>query len=102
MVESMSIVSGVELTDACPLVRPQPRPDRRGRPSSADQHWPDHRQRLRPAVRAVPGQVQPPVDQTRDVEPLRQRCGRKQTGVRHEVRLVEGRGNATQIVVCSH
>ena len=73
----------VELPDVGPLVRAQPRPDRRRRPRgveqpgcaagaqhrgvvdavAADQHRPDHRQRLRPAVRAVLGERQPLVDQ---------------------------------------
>jgi len=45
---------------------------------AAREHQPDHAQRLGPAVRAVPGQVQPTVDQLCQPDPFCQHRGREQ------------------------
>ena len=112
----------VKLTDVGPLVRPQPRSDRRGRPRpveqgvgsagpqhrdvvdavSAGEYRTDHRQRLRAAVRAVLNQMQAPVDQPGQVQPLSQDRRREQPRVRHQIRLVEAHRNPAQLVICSH
>jgi hypothetical protein len=111
----------VELPDVGPLVRPQPGPDRRRRPGGVEQrpgstgaqprdvidavpageHRADHRQRLRAAAGAVPRQVQPLVDQPGQVDPLRQHRRRQQPGVRHQIALIEGRGDTAQVMRCS-
>ena len=112
----------VELPHVGPLVRPQPRPDRRRRPRAVEQlagragaqdgdvvdavptsqHRPDHRQRLGAAVHTVPGQAQALVDQPGQVEPLRQHRCRQQPRVRHQIRLIEAHRHPAQLVVCSH
>ncbi len=103
-------------------MRPQPRPDRRGRPSAVEQgagsagpqdgdvidavppgeHRADHRQRLRTAIRALPGQAQPVADQPSQVDPLGEDCCRQQPGIRHQIALVEGRGDRAEVIRRSH
>ena len=69
---------------------------------AADQHRPDDRERLRPAVRPVLGQLQPLIYQPAEVDPLRQDRRRKQPGVRHQIALIEGRDDTAEVVRCSH
>ena len=112
----------VQLPHVGPLVRPQPRPDRRGcpgvveqRPGStgaehggvidavtADQHRPDHRERLRAAVRALPSQPEPLVDQVAEPDALGQRRRRKQPRVRDKILLGEAHRDPGQVMRCSH
>ena len=65
------------------------------------QHPPDHRHRLRATVRAMPGQVQPSLDQPGQVHTLGQRRRRQQPGVRHRTRLVETHRDPAQVIRCS-
>ena len=112
----------VVLADVGPLVRPQPRPDCRRRPGRVEQpargagpqhrdvvdavatgeHRPDHAQRLRPAVRAVSGQLQPLVHQLGQADPFSQHRRRQQPGVRHQIPLIEAHRHPAQLMRCSH
>ena len=112
----------VELAHVVPAEGPQPGPDRRRCPGLPEhrlpgtgaqqrgvvdavptgQHRPDHRQRLRAAVRAVPGHGEPLLDQPGQVQALGQRRRRQQSSVRHQIRLVETHRDPAQIVRCSH
>jgi hypothetical protein len=47
-------------------------------------------------------QIQAIVDQSGQVDPLRQHRRREQPGVRHLIALIEAPGDAAQIVFCSH
>jgi hypothetical protein len=48
------------------------------------------------------GQAKPTIDDPTKVHPLRQHRRRQQARIRHQIPLIEGRGNTTQIVVGSH
>ncbi len=112
----------IELAHVVPAEVAQPGPDRRRRPRHVEQHGqrtgaqqrgvidavpashhrPDHRQRLRAAVRAMPGQPNPALDQPGQVDPLRQHRGWQQPSRGHQIRLVEADRHPTEIVRCSH
>ena len=112
----------VQLADVGPLERPQPGPDRRGRPGlveqlghrpgpqqrdvvdgvTAGEHRPHHRERLRAAVRAVLGQAHPSLDQLGQPNLLGQRRRRQQARCRHQIRFVVADRDPRQLVRCSH
>ncbi len=112
----------VLLPDVGPLVRPQPRPDRRrcagvveqrpGRAGTkhrgvidavpAREDRPDHGQGLAIAAGTVLGQLQPVVEQSRQIDSLHQHRRCKQPGVRDQIRLGEVHRHPAQVRRCSH
>ena len=68
----------------------------------ARQQRPDHRERLRAAIRAMSRQLKTLVDQPSQADLLREQRRRQQPRRGHEVRLIEADGHVAQIVRCSH